>query len=88
MVLLCAQRLCYRRDQLNCSPPNGLNHYLQLNKTGAHSTGERFRAIMALLWFYVLPLIMGICIPELAVPTTNHVVCNKVQPYSFSDASL
>ena len=39
--------------QIDCPPPNGLNHYLSLNKTGAHSTGERFssrfRAIMALL---------------------------------------
>ena len=33
----------------DCPPPNGLNHYLPLNKTGAHSTGERFRATMALL---------------------------------------
>ena len=29
--------------------PNGLNHYLPLNKTGAHSTDEQFRATMALL---------------------------------------
>ena len=49
-VLLCAQRLYYRRDQLDCPPPNGLNHYLPLNKTGAHSAGERFRATMALLF--------------------------------------
>ena len=49
-VLLCAQRLYYRRDQLDCLPPNGLNHYLSLNKTDAHSTGERFRATMALLF--------------------------------------
>ena len=42
--------LCTLRDQLDCPPPNGLNHYLPLNKTGAHSTGERFRATMA-LWF-------------------------------------
>ena len=49
-VLLCDQRLHYVRDQLDCLPPNGLNHYLPLNKTGAHSTGERFRAIMALLF--------------------------------------
>ena len=47
-VLLCAQRL--RRDQLDCITPNGLNHYLSLNKTGAHSTSERFRASMALLF--------------------------------------
>ena len=31
-VLLCAQRLYYRRDQLDCPPPNGLKG---LNKTGA-----------------------------------------------------
>ena len=37
MVLLCAQRLYYGRDQLDCPPPNGLNHYLPLNKTGAHN---------------------------------------------------
>ena len=45
-VLLSAQRLYYMygRDQLDCSPTNGLNHYLPLIKTGAHSTGERFRA--------------------------------------------
>ena len=48
-VLLCAKRLYYRRDQLDCPPPNGLNHYLSLKKTGADSTGERFRATMALL---------------------------------------
>ena len=46
-VLLCAQRLYYRRDQLDCLPPNGLNHYLSLSKTGAHSTGERFRAVIS-----------------------------------------
>ena len=50
-VLLCAQRLYYGRDQLDCPPPKGLNHYLPLNKTGAHSTGERFRATIALLFF-------------------------------------
>ena len=46
MVLLSAQILYYMygRDQLDCSPTNGLNHYLSLIKTGAHSTGERFRA--------------------------------------------
>ena len=49
-VLLCAQRLYYVGDQLDCLPPNGLNHYLPLNKTGAHSTDERFRATMALLF--------------------------------------
>ena len=49
-VLLCAQRLYYRRDQLDCPPPNCLNHYLSLNKTGAYSTGERFRATLALLF--------------------------------------
>ena len=53
MVLLCAQRLYYVREQLDCSPSNGLNHYLPLNKTGAHSTGERFRATMALLFIKV-----------------------------------
>ena len=47
--MLCAQRLYYRRYQLNCPPPNGFNHYLPLNKTGVHSTGERFSATMALL---------------------------------------
>ena len=47
-VLLCAQRLYFRRDQLDCPAPTVLN--LPLNKTGAHSTGERFRAIMALLF--------------------------------------
>ena len=47
-VLLCAQRLYYGRDQLDCPPTNGLNHNFPLNKT-AHSTGERFRATMALL---------------------------------------
>ena len=52
-VLLCAQRLYYRRDQLDCPPPNGLNHYLSLNKTGARSTGERFRATMALLFSFL-----------------------------------
>ena len=50
MVLFCAQRLYYGRDQLDCSPPIGLNHYLPPNKTGAHSTGERFRATMTLLF--------------------------------------
>ena len=40
----------YGRDQLDCPPLNGLNHYFPLNKTGAHSTGERFRATMALLF--------------------------------------
>ena len=50
-VLLCAQRLYYRRDlELDCPPLNGLNHYLSLNKTGAHSTSERFRATMALFF--------------------------------------
>ena len=52
-VLLCAQRLYYRRDQLDCPPPpNGLNHYLPMNKTGARSTGERFRATMGLFLFF------------------------------------
>ena len=46
--------LCTQRDQLDCPPPNGLNHYLPLNKTGAHSTGERFRATMALLLYLFL----------------------------------
>ena len=43
---------CYalKDDQLDCPPPNGLNHYLPLNTTGAHSTGERFRATMAHLF--------------------------------------
>ena len=41
--------LCTHSDQLDCPPPNGLNHYLPLDKTGAHSTGERFRATMAFL---------------------------------------
>ena len=45
-------RLYYGRDQLDCPPPNGLNHYLPLNKTGPNSTGERFRAIMALLFAF------------------------------------
>ena len=40
--------LCPQRGQLDCPPPNGLN---PLNKTGAHSTGERFRATMALLLY-------------------------------------
>ena len=53
-VLLSAQRLYYRRDQLDCPPSNGLNHYLPLNKTGAHSTSERFRAVMALLLNYIM----------------------------------
>ena len=44
--------LCTQRGQLDCPPPNGLNHYLPLNKTGAHSTGERFRATMALLFSF------------------------------------
>ena len=52
-VLLCAQRLYYRRDQLDCPPPNGLNHYLPLNKTCAHGKGERFRATMALLYINI-----------------------------------
>ena len=52
-VLLCAQRLYYRRDPFDCSPPNGSNHYLPLNKTGPHSTGEPFRATMALLFVYL-----------------------------------
>ena len=51
-VLLCAQRLYYRRDPLDCPQPNGLNHYLSLNKTGSHSKGERFRATMALLFSF------------------------------------
>ena len=42
-VLLCG------KGQLDCPPSNGLNHYLSLNKTGANSTDERFRARMALL---------------------------------------
>ena len=42
--------LCTQRDQLDCPPSNCLNHYLPLNKTGAHSTGERFRATMALFF--------------------------------------
>ena len=37
------------RRPLDFPPPNGLNHYPPLNKTGAHSTGERLRATMALL---------------------------------------
>ena len=45
--------LCTQRDQLDCPPPNGLNHYLPLNKTGAHSTGERFRATIALLYMFI-----------------------------------
>ena len=49
-VLLCAQRLYYGRDQLDRPPPNGLNHYLPLNKSGALSTGECFRFTMALLF--------------------------------------
>ena len=49
-VLLYSQRPYYGRDQLDCSPPNGLNHYLPLNKTGAHSIGVLFRATMALLF--------------------------------------
>ena len=48
-VLLCAQRLYFGRDQRDCPPPNGLNHYIPLNKTGAHSTGERIRVTMTLL---------------------------------------
>ena len=49
-VLLCAQRIYNRRDQLDCPPLNGLNHYLSLIKTDAHSAGERFKATMALLY--------------------------------------
>ena len=45
-----AQRLYYGRDKLDCLPPNGFNHYLSLNNTGAHITGERFRATMTLLF--------------------------------------
>ena len=52
--MLCAQRLYYGNDQFYCPLPNGLNHCLPLNKTGAHSTGERFRATMALLFFLVI----------------------------------
>ena len=48
-VLLCNQNLYYRRDQFDCHLPNGLNYYLSLNDSGAHSTGERFRATMSLL---------------------------------------
>ena len=55
-VLLCAQRLYYRRDQLDCPSPNGLNHYLPLNKTDANSTGEHFRATMALLSYKAIML--------------------------------
>ena len=51
-VLLCAQRLYFGRDQLDCYPPNGINHYLPLNKPGAHSTRERFRATMGLFSNY------------------------------------
>ena len=58
-VLLCAQRLYYGRDQLDCPPPNGLNYYLPLNKTGAHSTGEKFRATMALLSYILFIQIMN-----------------------------
>ena len=50
-VLLCAQRLYYGRDKLDCPPPNGLNHYLPLNKTDAHRTGEGFSATLALLFY-------------------------------------
>ena len=41
-VLLCAQRAYSRRDQLDCPSPNGLSHYLPLNKTGAHIRGSFF----------------------------------------------
>ena len=40
----------YGRDQLDCPPLNCLNHYLPLNKTAIHNTGERFRATMVLLF--------------------------------------
>ena len=39
-----------QRDQLDCPPANGLNHYLSLNKTGAHGTDEQFSATLALLF--------------------------------------
>ena len=55
-VLLCAQRPYYGRDQLDCPSPNGLNHYLPLNKTGAHtcSTGEQFGATLPSCFFISL----------------------------------
>ena len=33
--------------------------------------------------FYTLPLIFGSFIPDMAVPATNLVVCNKVYPYRY-----
>ena len=53
-VLLSAQRLYYGGDQLDCPPPNSLNHYVPLNKTGVNSTGERIRATMALLLAFIM----------------------------------
>ena len=47
----------YGRDQLDYSPTNGLNHYLPLIKTGAHRSGERFRATMALLLFQAVSVL-------------------------------
>ena len=52
--------LCTQRDQLDCPPPNDLNHYLPLNKTGAHSTGEQFRATMALLFKIIIQLSVSV----------------------------
>ena len=42
------------KKKSSCLKPEGLDHYLSLNKTGAHSTGERFRANMALLFILLL----------------------------------
>ena len=62
--------LCTQRDQLDCPPPNGLNHYLPLNKTGAHSSGERFRATMAWPSFFIFSWMLHayICMWRLCEP--------------------
>ena len=67
--------LCTQRDQLDCPPPNGLNHYLPLNKTGAHSTGEGFRATMALL--------LELCHETSLVNAAYDVLCSRKATLSF-----
>ena len=49
-----------KKRPVKCPSQNYLNHYLSLNKTGAHNTGERLRATMALLLFIVTPIV-GVC---------------------------
>ena len=79
-VLLYAQRLYYRRDQLDCPPLNGLNHYLSLNKTGAHITGERFRVTGPLVFLIRLKCFLLIS----NVVSFENVVCLMHLPHIFT----